>query len=190
MFVKIYGIGMRKHIIGLISALLMLACMVQAAFCAMANSADAFMSLPFGHTQARTEKRMKNSGAQTVSIRVETLSMEGYFEGRPAVFAFGFDRKKGLKSKAVYIQSMGSYEDDRYLYNALRSAYISRFGNVRESPQPSAWQEGRVTMRSEWTPDKYTSIVLTYNPDATRRFPGASMGQRPIHLSYSYSKWD
>lgn len=155
-----------------------------------ATNADAFMSLPFGHSLTRTQKRMEKSGAVMTAVKEEYLSMEGYFEGKPAVFVFGFDRKKGLKSKAVYIQSSGSSDTDRNFYNILLQAYTAQYGKVRETPQPNTWREGRIMLNSVWTPDRYTTITLMFNPEATRRFPGSGLGQRPIHLIYTYSKWD
>ena len=57
---------------------------------ALSNSSEAFLSLPFGHTFARTQKRMEKSGAKVLTPRKETLTMEGFFEGYPALFVFGF----------------------------------------------------------------------------------------------------
>ena len=47
---------------------------------ALSNSADAFMSLPFGHTFIRTQKRMEKSGARVITPRKDSLTMEGMFE--------------------------------------------------------------------------------------------------------------
>ena len=60
------------------------------------NSADAFMSLPFGHPFKRTQTRMERSGAKVLTPREESLLMEGFFEGRPALYSFGFHKKKGM----------------------------------------------------------------------------------------------
>nr|MCR5346741.1 hypothetical protein [Fretibacterium sp.] len=79
---------------------------------ALPNSADAFMSLPFGHSFKRTRLRMERSGAKVVTPRKESLSMEGYFEGYPAVFNFSFHKKKLLKSKSVSLQSSGDPRKD------------------------------------------------------------------------------
>ena len=54
------------------------------------NSSEAFLSLPFGHTYARTQKRMENSGAKVLTPRKDSLTMEGMFENYPATFIFGF----------------------------------------------------------------------------------------------------
>ena len=63
---------------------------------ALSNSSDAFMSLPFGHTYARTQKRMEKSGAKVATPRPESLLMTGYFEGFQTEFAFAFYKKKLL----------------------------------------------------------------------------------------------
>ena len=156
---------------------------------ALPNSADAFMSLPFGHTFKRTQLRMERSGAKVVTPRQESLSMEGYFEGYPAVFNFGFHKNKGLKSKSVSFQSSGDAKQDRALYEALMQGYNQRFGSGRETPVPNTWASGKIMMRNIWTPDRYTTITLTYNPEATQRI-AANPKNRPIHLVYKYSKWD
>ena len=156
---------------------------------ALSNSADAFMSLPFGHTFKRTQLRMERSGAKVVTPRQESLSMEGYFEGYTAVFNFGFHKKKGLKSKSVSLQSSGDAKQDRALYEALMQGYNRSFGSGRETAVPNTWASGKIMMRNIWTPDRYTTITLTYNPEATQRI-AASPKNRPIHLVYKYSKWD
>ena len=158
---------------------------------ALSNSADAFMSLPFGHSFSRTQKRMENSGAKVRTPREATLSMEGYFEGRPAIFVFTFHKKKGLRGKNVYLQSTGKADEDSGFYSLLMRGYNRRFGSVNETPVPNTWTAGRIMLRCVWTPDRWTTITLTYNPEAAgKRFPGGSMKDRPIHLVYSYSKWD
>ena len=148
------------------------------------------MSLPFGHPFKRTQTRMERSGAKVLAPREESLLMEGFFEGKPAVFSFGFHKKKGLKSKALYIQSTGKAKDDEAFYKLLMRGYEARFGSGRETAVPNTWTAGRIMVRCTWTPDRYTTIALTYNPEATNRFPGRSMKDRPIHLLYTYSKWD
>lgn len=174
---------------GLLSALLLL-CFAAPRALAAPDSAEAFMSATFGLSSKRTQLRMERSGAKAVGfIRDGRLSMEGLFEGRPALFVFGFHPKKGLNHKAVYLTSTGNGDEDNALYGALRDAYNVRFGRVREAPQPNVWAEGRLLLHNVWTPDRYSTIVLSYNPEATNRFPGSSPGARPIHLIYSYSKW-
>lgn len=149
------------------------------------------MSATFGLSSKRTQLRMERSGAEASGyIRGGQLSMKGLFEGRPALFAFGFHPKKGLNYKAVYLTSTGKADEDDALYDALRRAYNARFGATREAPLPNIWAEGRLLLRNVWEPDRHTTITLSYNAEATNRFPGASPGQRPIHLTYSYSKWD
>ena len=157
---------------------------------AVQNSADAFMSLPFGHPFKRTQLRMERSGATVLTPREESLTMEGWFEGRPAVFSFGFHRKKGLNAKGVYIQSTGDGKKDEQFYRLLKRGYEARFGSGRETAVPNTWKEGRIMDQCAWTPDRWTTITLTYNAEVRERFPGRSMKDRPIHLLYSYSKWD
>lgn len=149
------------------------------------------MSVTFGLSSKRTQLRMERSGAEASGfIRGGQLSMQGLFEGRPAVFSFGFHAKKGLNYKAVYLTSTGNGDEDNALYDALRRAYTARFGRTKEAPLPNIWAEGRLMLRNVWEPDRYTTIALTYNPEATNRFPGSSPGDRPIHLTYAYSKWN
>ena len=173
-------------------ALILLACLAMVAGTALAlsNSSDAFMSLPFGHSFKRTQARMEKSGAKVLVPRGDSLTMEGFFEGYAANFSFGFHKKKGLKSKAVYLQSTGDAKRDRAFYDALRQGYDSRFGSGGEKAVANTRVSGRIMLRNTWTPDRYTTITLTYDPEATKRFPGESMGSRPIHLLYSTSKWD
>ena len=155
------------------------------------DSAEAFMSVTFGLSSKRTQLRMERSGAEASGfIRDGWLSMEGLFEGRPAVFVFGFHARKGLDYKAVYLTSTGDGDEDKALYDALRRAYTARFGNTKESPLPNTWAEGRLLLNNVWEPDRYTTVTLSYNPEATNRFPGNSPGARPIHLIYQYSRWD
>ncbi len=159
---------------------------------AVSNSADAFMSLPFGHTYARTQKRMENSGARVLTPRKETLTMEGMFEGYPATFIFGFYKNKVLKNKSVYLQSMGNAEADRSFYEALQRAYNASYGSGRETPVANTRKSGKIMLRNIWTPDRYATITLTYNPEASRRFPGRkiSASDRFIQIIYKTEKWD
>ena len=177
----------RLHFHGILAAVILL--VWSSGAWALSNSADAFMSLPFGHSFKRTQLRMERSGAKVVTPRQESLSMEGYFEGFPAVFNFGFHKKKGLKSKSVSLQSSGDTKTDKAFYEALMRGYNQRFGSGRETAVPNTWAQGRIMMRNIWTPDRYTTITLTYNPEAKKRID-ASPRNRPIHLVYKYSKWD
>ena len=177
--------------VGWLCALLLLCLVPVRPSFAAPNSAEAFMSITFGLSSKRTQLRMERSGAEASGfIRDGQLSMEGLFEGRPAVFVFGFHAKKGLNYKAVYLTSTGNGDEDNALYDALRRAYVARFGKTKEAPLPNVWAEGRLMLRNVWEPDRHTTITLTYNPEATNRFPGSSPGDRPIHLTYAYSKWN
>ena len=98
------------------------------------NSSEAFLSLPFGHTYARTQKRMENSGAKVLTPRKDSLTMEGMFENYPATFIFGFHKNKLLKSKSVYLQSMGNAEYDKTFYEALRKGMNALYGKTNETP--------------------------------------------------------
>ena len=172
-------------------ALLLLCLVTVRPSSAAPDSAEAFMSVTFGLSSKRTQLRMERSGAEASGfIRDGWLSMEGLFEGRPAVFVFGFHARKGLDYKAVYLTSTGDGDEDKALYDALRRAYTARFGNTKESPLPNTWAEGRLLLNNVWEPDRYTTVTLSYNPEATNRFPGNSPGARPIHLIYQYSRWD
>jgi hypothetical protein len=154
------------------------------------GSADAFMSVTFGLSSARTRKRMENSGAAATDfIRGGRLTMKGTFEGRAAIFVFGFHAKKGLNHKTAYIASSGDPSADRALYNAFREAYNIRFGKADERAAQNLRATGRITLRSNWKPDKDTIISLSYNPEAKNRFPGESPGDYPIHLAYNFLKW-
>lgn len=157
---------------------------------ALSNSADAFMSLPFGHNYNRTQKRMENSGAKVETPRPESLLMSGYFEGFQTEFAFTFYKKKLLKSKAAYLKSTGSQSKDKNFYELLKKGFERQFGRGREMPVENSLVNGRIMMRNTWTPDRYTTINLIYNAEATKRFPGSSVKDRPIHIIYNYSKWD
>lgn len=157
---------------------------------ALSNSSEAFLSLPFGHKFARTQKRMENSGAKVLTPRKDSLTMEGFFEGYPATFVFGFYKKKLLNSKSVYLQSMGDAEYDRKFYEALQKGFNSSYGSTREAPSASTRKSGKIILQNVWTPDRYTTITLTYNAEASKRFPGNSLSGRFIQISYKYSKWE
>jgi len=154
------------------------------------DSAEAFMSATFGLSSARTQKRMENSGAVPFDfLRNGRLTMKGTFEYRSAIFIFGFHSKRGLNHKSVYLASSGSAESDRALYEGLRDAYNIRFGKTDERANPNRIAKGRITLQNSWKPNKDTVISLSYNPEITNRFPGDSPGERPIHLTYNYTKW-
>ncbi len=157
---------------------------------ALSNSSEAFMSLPFGHTYARTQKRMENSGAKVLTPRKDSLTMEGMFEGYPASFIFGFYKNKVLKSKAVYLQSMGDAEYDRKFYEAVQKGFNAAYGSGRETPTANTRASGKIMLRNVWTPDRYTTITLTYNPEMSKRFPGSSLTSKFIQIIYKYDKWD
>jgi hypothetical protein len=155
-----------------------------------ADSAEAFMSVTFGLSSARTQKRMEKSGAVASDfIREGRLTMKGTFESRSAVFVFGFHAKNGLNHKAVYLASSGSAEEDRALYDALRAAYSARFGETDERAVTNIRAKNKIMLRSNWKPDKYTIISLSCNPAITDRFPGDSPSGRPVHLIYNFTKW-
>ena len=157
---------------------------------ALSNSSEAFLSLPFGHTFARTQKRMENSGAKVLTPRKESLTMEGFFEGYPAMFVFGFYKNKLLNSKAVYLQSMGDAEYDRAFYEALQKGFNSSYGSTREAQTANTRKAGKIMLRNVWTPDRYTTITLIYNAEMSKRFPGNSLSDRFIQVIYKYDKWD
>ena len=181
--------GSSRHMKKLLCSLLIVVCLsgqVQAA----SNSADAFMSLTFGLTYSRVQKRMENSGATVLTPRKESLTMDGMFEGYPAMFIFGFHNKKILKSKAVYIMSMGDAEADRKFYSAVQKAYNAYYGSGKETPTASNRTAGKIMLRNVWTPDRYTTITLTYNPEMSKRFAGTSLNSRFLQLICKYAKWD
>ncbi len=155
-----------------------------------ANSADAFMSLTFGLTYARVQKRMEKSGAVVTTPRKETLTMSGMFEGYPATYIFSFHKNKILKYKSVYLQSMGSAENDRIFYEAVQKAYNAYYGSGKETPTANTRAAGKIMLQNVWTPDRYTTITLTYNPEMSKRFPGNSLGSRFLQLICKYDKWD
>jgi hypothetical protein len=154
-----------------------------------ADSAAAFMSMTFGLSSARTQKRMEQSGAAAADFpRGGQLSMKGIFDNRSAIFVFGFHAKKGLNHKTVYIASSGNAAEDRALYDGFREAYNIRFGKTDERVAQNLRAAGRITLRSNWKPNKDTIISLSYNPEVKNRFPGESPGDYPLHLSYNYLK--
>ncbi len=154
------------------------------------NSSEAFLSLPFGHTYARTQKRMEKSGAKVLTPRKDSLTMEGTFENYPATFIFGFHKKKLLKTKSVYLQSMGNAEYDKRFYEALRRGMTALYGKTQETPTANTRAAGKIMLKNVWTPDKYTTITLTYNSEMSKRFPGSSLTSKFIQLIYKYDKWD
>ena len=176
---------MRKFLCGLL-LIAGLTCEAQA----VSNSADAFMSLQFGLKFARVQKRMENSGSRVLTPRKESLTMEGMFEGYPAYYVFGFYNKKILNSKAVYLQSMGNAEADRKFYEALQKGFNAYYGSGHETPTANTRAAGKIMLRNVWTPDRYTTITLTYNPEMSKRFPGNSLSSRFIQLIWKYDKWE
>lgn len=171
-------------------ALILLACVWSSNEAIAANSSDAFMSLTFGLKYERVQKRMEKSGAKATIPRKETLTMEGMFEGYPALFVFGFYKNTILKSKAVYLLSLGDSEKDANFYAALQKSYNAFYGSGHETPTASTRDKRKLILRNVWTPDRYTTITLTYNPEMSKRLPGTSISSRFIQLIHSYSKWD
>lgn len=154
------------------------------------DSADAFMSVTFGLSSTRTQKRMEQSGAEAADfVRSGRLTMKGLFESLPSIFVFGFHAKHGLNHKTAYIASSGNPNSDRAFYEALREAYNIGFGTTDEKMSENLRAKGKLIYRSSWKPNKDTIISLTYNPEAKNRFPGESPGDYPIHISYNYLKW-
>ncbi len=155
-----------------------------------ANSSDAFMSLKFGLKYERVQKRMERSGAKATIPRKETLTMEGMFEGYPAMFVFGFYKNKLLKSKAVYLLSLGDKDRDAKFYDSLRRSVNAFYGSGHETPTANTRDKRKLTLRNVWTPDRYTTITLTYNPEMSKKLPGTSISSRFLQFIYTYSKWD
>ena len=176
---------MRKIILAVIFVMIA-AC---GAFSAQTSS-EAFLSLPFGHTYARTQKRMENSGAKVLTPRKDSITMEGMFENYPATFIFGFYKNKLLKTKSVYLQSMGNPEYDQKFYEALQKGMNALYGKTQETPTANTRAAGKIMLKNVWTPDKYTTITLTYNPEMSKRFPGSSLTSKFIQVIYKYDKWD
>ena len=144
----------------------------------------------FGLKFARVQKRMEKSGAKVLTPRKESLTMEGFFEGYPAMFVFGFYKGKILSSKAVYLQSMGDAEYDQKFYEALQKGFNASYGSTKQTPSANTRKAGKILLNNVWTPDRYTTITLIYNPEASKRFPGSSLNERFIQINYKYSKWD
>ena len=176
---------MRKFICALIFCLI-----ISGEALAATNSSEAFLSLPFGHPYARVKKRMENSGAKVLTPRKDSLTMEGMFEGYPASFIFGFYKNKIMNSKSVYLQSMGNAEYDRRFYEALQKGLNALYGKGSENPTANTRSSGKIMLRNVWTPDRYTTITLTYNPEMSKRFPGSSLTSKFIQIIYKYDKWD
>ena len=151
---------------------------------------EAFLSLPFGHPYARVQKRMENSGARILTPRKDSLTMEGTFEGYPATLIFGFYKDKIMSSKSVYLQSMGNAEYDRKFYEALQKGLNASYGKGHETPTANTRAAGKIMLKNVWTPDRYTTITLTYNPEMSKRFPGTSLNSKFIQLIYKTDKWD
>ena len=157
---------------------------------AASNSSQAFLSLPFGHTYARTQKRMENSGAKVLTPRKDSLTMEGMFENYPATFIFGFHKNKILKTKSVYLQSMGNADYDKKFYEELRKGMNALYGKTQETPTANTRAAGKIMLKNVWTPNKYTTITLTYNSEMSKRFPGSSLTSKFIQIIYKSDKWD
>ena len=173
----------------ILCAIFLLLVLNTAAFSAQTVS-EAFLSLPFGHPYARVQKRMENSGAKVLTPRKDSLTMEGMFEGYPATFIFGFYKDKVMSSKAVYLQSMGNADYDRLFYEALQKGLKSQYGRASETPTANTRVAGKIMLKNVWTPDRYTTITLTYNPEMSKRFPGTSLNSKFIQLIYKTDKWD
>ena len=133
---------------------------------------------------------MENSGAVIITPRKESLTMSGMFEGYPATYIFGFHNKKILKTKSVYLQSMGDAETDRKFYEAVQKGFNAAYGSGKETPTANTRVAGKIMLRNVWTPDRYTTITLTYNPEMSKRFPGSSLNSRFLQLIWKYDKWD
>lgn len=157
---------------------------------AATNSSEAFLSLPFGHPYARVQKRMENSGAKVLTPRKDSLTMEGMFESYPASYIFGFHKNKIMNSKSAYLQSMGNAEYDKKFYEALQKGMNVRYGKGHETPTANTRSAGKIMLKNVWTPDRYTTITLTYNPEMSKRFPGSSLTSKFIQIIYKYDKWD
>jgi len=170
--------------------LLIVICMTEIKAEALSNSSEAFFSLPFGHTFTRTQKRMEKSGAKVLTPRKDSLTMEGFFEGYPATFVFGFYKNKVLSSKAVYLQSMGNAEYDRNFYEAFQKGLNASYGSTSTAPSANTRNSKKVILRNVWTPDRYRTITLTYNSEASKRFSGKSLSDKFISVIYKTSKWD
>jgi hypothetical protein len=130
---------------------------------------------------------MEKTGALVISEKKDnSLTMKGMFEDREALFVFNFVAKKGLSSKIANISSLGNQQEDRSLYDSFRIAYDSKFGETKE--QSRVGSKNSLALTSQWNPDQYISIVLTYNPH-TKRFSDNLAVDSPIRLSYMTKKW-
>jgi hypothetical protein len=130
---------------------------------------------------------MEKSGAVVISEKKDNnLTMKGMFEDREALYVFNFVAKKGLSSKVVNISSLGNQQEDRSLYDSFRIAFESKFGETKE--QSRIGLKNSLALTSQWSPDQYISIVLTYNPH-TKRFSDNLAVDSPIRLSYMTKKW-
>ena len=178
-------IAMRKILYSLLLCLLLTGESISAS-----NSSEAFLSLPFGHPYARVQKRMENSGAKVLTPRKDSLTMEGMFESYPATFIFGFHKNKIMNTKSLYLQSMGNAEYDQKFYEALQKGMNASYGKTQETPTANTRSAGKIMLKNVWTPDRYTTITLTYNPEMSKRFPGSSINSKFIQLIYKYDKWD
>ena len=154
------------------------------------TSSEAFMSLPFGHPYARVQKRMENSGARVLTPRKDSLTMEGMFEGYPATFIFGFYKDKVMSSKAVYLQSMGNADYDKRFYEAMQKGLNAQYGRTTEAPTANTRAVGKIMLKNVWTPDRYTTVTLTYNSEMSKRFPGSSLTSKFLQLIYKTAKWE
>ncbi|MBQ9419828.1 MAG: hypothetical protein IJU31_05555 [Synergistaceae bacterium] len=178
---------MKKFLLLLV---LSLVCISPSDSATLSNCSEAFISLPFGHTFARTQKRMLNSGARVLTPRKDSLTMEGFFESYPALYVFGFYKSNLLNSKSVYLQSMGNADYDRQFHEALQKGFNDTYGSTQQTPSLNTRRTGKIVLRNIWTPDRYTTITMTYNPEASKRFPGSSLSDKFIQITYKYSKWD
>jgi len=106
------------------------------------------------------------------------------------LFIFGFHKNKILKTKSVYLQSMGNADYDKKFYEALRKGMNALYGKTQETPTANTRAAGKIMLKNVWTPDKYTTITLTYNSEMSKRFPGSSLTSKFIQLIYKYDKWD
>jgi hypothetical protein len=153
---------------------------------AIADSSDAFMSLPFGLSWTRTQKRMEQYGATTVnSQKGSLLQMEGMFEGREAFYQMTFVKKKGLSSKSVNIATLGDGTGDKNMYANMKKAYDAAFGTAQERVVKGGTQ---LTLLATWNPNATTTVTLLYDPDA-KRFSETFVTRCPVRLSYVTSKW-
>jgi hypothetical protein len=129
---------------------------------------------------------MQRSGAVKKKKKKDnSLTMKGMFEEREALYIFNFV-PNGLSSKTVCISSLGNQQEDRELYDSLRIAYESKFGEVKEQTRVGSMNS--IALSSLWNPDQHVSIILTYNPN-TKRFSDNLAVDSPIRLGYMTTKW-